>query len=60
MSRKNFSILGSSNHATRAKNDFYATHPVAVKALLSETACGAGHLSRKGTLLRTQAMVQGK
>lgn len=52
--------LGASNHTDeeRESNDFYATDPVAVDALLSkatlshsvwECACGAGHLAQRLT-----------
>lgn len=56
-SHSTFSTLGASNHSSyeRAKHDFYATDPVAIKMLAQtgffdgvedvwEPACGAGHL----------------
>ena len=55
-----FKTLGASNHTDkeREQNDYYATDPVAIDALLKdggaklaprlwECSCGAGHLSKK-------------
>jgi hypothetical protein len=62
--RKVFTTLGASNHveADREKDDYYATSPDAIDALLKnvtiprttriwECACGEGHLSKRLTEL---------
>ncbi len=52
-----FTTLGASNHSQeeRESNDYYATHPIAIRKLLQvekpypiiwECACGEGHLSQ--------------
>ena len=61
MNKKNiFTLIGASNHSEleREKNDYYATHPIAIDYLLKkveipfsstiwECACGEGHLSKR-------------
>lgn len=53
-----YTTLGASNHTDKAReeNDYYATDPIAIDALLSkatlshnlwECACGEGHLSKR-------------
>lgn len=54
-----FSIIGASNHSDKDReiNDYYATDPIAIDALLNggakpskniwECACGEGHLSKR-------------
>jgi len=57
-SKATWSTVGASNHSDRerANNDFYATHPANVDALLKhekfsetiwEPACGQGHISKR-------------